>query len=278
MPNYVYECKSKNLLSLGQVTTYISYYLRKAILEYCKVDGKSNRNNVLMEFVRRIESNSTAIRTLVETSIKKDSKSYLKLPIGLLIRSCLIDSIVGLYLSAVDDKAASDIISDFNQDYVRSMPDRYEVYSDRCAASKFDNSLLKHMYGLQIEDNYPNHIDWSSYHRDESSRSGFFKIQSSSRLTIAKAYKFLKEDTRYSSVAKKLYAYYREYSQYEHFSVYAHGSYTSSYDDDNPSMSKPFEYVAKAVRFIVSNMNISEQMERYCNESSKSVVKLMLAE
>ena len=92
----------------------------------------------------------------METSIKRDSKSYLELPIGLLIRSCLIDSIVGLYLSAVDDKAASDIISDFNQDYVRSMPDRYEVYSDRCAASKLDDSLLKHMYGLQIEDNYPN--------------------------------------------------------------------------------------------------------------------------
>ena len=278
MPNYVSECKSKNLLLLGQVTTYISYYFRKAILEYCKVEGKSNRNNVLMEFVRRIESNSTAIRTLVETSIKKDSKSYLKLPIGLLIRSCLIDSIVGLYLSAVDDKAASDIISDFNQDYVRSMPDRYEVYSDRCAASKLDDSLLKHMYGLQIEDNYPNYIDWSSYHRDESLRSGFFKVQSSSRLTIAKAYKFLKEDTRYSSVAKKLYAYYREYSQYEHFSVYAHGSYISSYDDDNPSMAKPFEYVAKAVGFMVSNMNISETIERYCNEASKSVVKLLLAE
>ncbi len=278
MPNYVSECKSKNLLLLGQVTMYISYYFRKAILEYCKVEGKSNRNNVLMEFVRRIESNSTAIRTLVETSIKKDSKSYLKLPIGLLIRSCLIDSIVGLYLSAVDDRAASDIISDFNQDYVRSMPDRYDVYSDRCAASKLDDILLKHMYGLQIEDNYPNYIDWSSYHRDESSRSGFFKIQSSSRLTIAKAYKFLKEDTRYSSVAKKLYAYYREYSQYEHFSVFAHGSYTSSYDDDKPSMAKPFEYVAKAVGCVVSNMNISEPIECYCNEASKSVVKLLLAE
>lgn len=275
MPNYVSECKSKNLLLLGQVTAYISYYFRKTILEYCKVESKSNRNNVLMEFVRRIESNSTAIRTFVEVSIKNDNKSYLKLPIGLLVRSCLIDSILGLYLSAVDDKAASDIISDFNQDYVRSMPDRYEVYSDRCAATNVDDCLLRHMYGLQIEDIYPNHIDWSSYHRDESSRSGFFKIQSSSRLTIAKAYKFLKEDTRHSLLAKKLYAYYREYSQYEHFSVFAHGSYTASYDDDKPSMAKPLEYVAKSVGCIVSNMMLSESIERYSNEASESVVKLL---
>ena len=275
MRNDVSECKSKNLLLLGQVTAYISYYYRKAILEYCTVDGKSNRNNVLMEFVRRIDSNSTAIRTLVETSIKNGSKSYLKLPIGLLIRSCLIDSILGLYLSALDDKAASDIIGDFNQDYVRSMPDRYEVYSDRCAASKLDDSLLKHMYGLQIEDIYPNHIDWSSYHSDESSRSGFFKIQSSSRLTIAKAYKFLKEDTRYSSLAKKLYAYYREYSQYEHFSVFAHGSYTASYDDDNPSMAKPFEYISIAVGYIGDNIQFSGKITQYCNKASTSILKLL---
>lgn len=108
MPNYVTECKSNNLLLLGQISAYISYYFRKVILEYCKVEGKSNRNNVLMEFVRRIESNSTAIRILVEASIKNDSKSYLKLSIGLLIRSCLIDSILGLYLSAIDDTLAND--------------------------------------------------------------------------------------------------------------------------------------------------------------------------
>ena len=278
MSNLVSECKSKNLLLLGQVTVYISYYYRKAILEYCGVDSKSSRSNVLMEFVRRIESNSSAIRTLVEMSIKKESKSYLKLSIGLLVRSCLIDSILGLYLSAIDDKLASDIISDFNQDYVRSMPDRYEVYSDRCAISKLDEGLLKHIYGLQIEDNYPNHIDWSAYHRDENSKSGFFKIQTSSRLTIAKAYKFLKDDTRYSLLSRKLYAYYREYSQYEHFSVFAHGSYTASYDDDNPSMAKPFEYISKAVEFIADNMQLSAQLVMNCNKASRSIVKLLLTE
>lgn len=276
MPNYVTECKSNNLLLLGQISAYISYYFRKIILEYCKVEGKSNRNNVLMEFVRRIESNSTAIRILVEASIKNDSKSYLKLSIGLLIRSCLIDSILGLYLSAIDDTLANEIINDLNRDYVRSMPDRYEVYSDRDAISKIDDSLLKHMYGLQIEDIYPNHIDWSSYHRDESSRSGFFKIQSNSRLTIAKAYNYLKRDKRHSLLSRKLYAYYREYSQYEHFSVYAHLSYTSPYDDDNPSMAKPFEYITEAIENIGGNIQLSEQMMQYCNKASVSIKKLLL--
>lgn len=114
-----------------------------------------------MEFVRGIESNSTAIGALVEVSIINESKSYLKLSIGLLVTSCLIDRILGLYLSVIDDKASSDIIIDFNQDYVKSMPDRYEVYLDRCAASNLNYSLLRYMYGLQIEDIYPNHIDWS---------------------------------------------------------------------------------------------------------------------
>lgn len=278
MPNYASQCKSHNLLQLGQSTAYISHYFRKSILEYCAVEGKSNRSNVLMEFIRRIESNTSAIRTLVEASIKNKSKPYLKLSIGLLLRSCLIDSILGLYLSVLDEDTTNKIISKLNQDYVKAMPDKYEVYSDRCASIGLDDDFLRHLYGLQIEDNYPNHIDWSSFHKDENSKKGFFKIQSCSRLTIANAYEFLKGDTRYSMLSKKLYAYYREYSQYEHFSAYACNSYTASYDDDNPSMAKPYEYITKAVEYIVTNMKISEQIVQYCNKANVSVVNILAKE
>lgn len=274
MPNLVALSKSDNLLHLGQVTAYLSYYFRKAILEYCSVENKAEQTNVLMEFVRRIECNSSAIRTLVEASIKNGSKSYLKLSIGLIIRSCLIDSILGLYLSVLDADAALDIINEFNQDYVRAMPDRYEVYMDRCAAVGLGDDMLKSMYGLQIEDNFPHYIDWSSYHGEESSKKGLFKIKSGKRFTIANAIKFLQKDSRYSILSKKLYAYYREYSQYEHFSVYAHTRYTTPYDDDMPAIAKPFEYITQAVEYIGINMAISKEIVKHFEEARIAVMNL----
>lgn len=275
MTNYVSQCTSPMLLQLGRASVYLSFYFRKIILEYCSIEEKSNRSNVLMEFIRRIEINASAIRSLVEVSIKNDCKPYLKLSIGLLIRSCLIDSILGLYLSALNEDAASEIVSDFNHDYVKAMPDRYEVYSDRCAAIDLDETLLKQLYGLHIEDNYPNYIDWSAYHKGDTSRTGFFKIKLTSRLTIAKAHRFLKKDKHYGELSNKLYAYYREYSQYEHFSVFAHESYTAPYDDDNPPMAKPFEYITKAIEYIGINMHLSEQIVLYCNNAYMSIVKLL---
>lgn len=278
MTNYASESKSQKLLQLGQITAYISYYYRKSLLEYCAVEGKTDCSNILMEFIRRIEINTTAIRTLVEASIKNESKSYFKLSIGLLIRSCLIDSILGLYLSALDEEAANKIVCVFNQDYVKSMPNRFEVYSDRCVSLGLDDDFLRHLYGLQIEDNFPNQIDWSSFNKDESSKKGFFKIQSTPKLTIAKIHTYLKSNPRYSILSKKLYAYYREYSQYEHFSVFARGSYSAFYEDDNPSMARPYEYIAKTVEYIVVNMKLSEQIVQYCNKANASVVKILAKE
>ena len=79
-------------------------------------------------------------------------------------------------------------------------------------------------------------------------------------------------------LSKKLNAYYREYSQYEHFSEYAHNRYTVSYDDDDPSMAKPYEYITKAVEYIVSNIQLSEQIVQYCKKANVSVVKILAKE
>ena len=130
------------------------------------------------------------------------------------------------------------------------------------------------MYGLQIEDTYPNYIDWCSYHKEESSKYGFFKIKSHSRFTIFNAFKYLKRDDRYCQLSKKLYAYYREYSQYEHFSVFSHGSYIAAYDD-KPSMAKPFEYISHAVEYIGANMNVSKLLKTYLGKAHAGIVNVL---
>lgn len=123
MNNLADQSKSKALLKMGQATAVFSYFCRKALLAYCRLDNRDNRSDVLMDFVRRIEANTSAIRELVTVSIEQNnSTQYYKLPMGLLLRSCLLDSLQGLYISSLSVNAADEMITQFDQDYVRSLP------------------------------------------------------------------------------------------------------------------------------------------------------------
>ena len=126
------DCVASNrLLSLGRATVLLSYYYRKAMLDYCSANNRTALTDALMNLVRRIEANSFAIKELVKVSIKNDGTQYFKLSIGLLLRSCLMDSIIGLYLSTQDKESALKIIRNTEHDYVKALPDRFEVYADR---------------------------------------------------------------------------------------------------------------------------------------------------
>ena len=43
-------------------------------------------------------------------------------------------------------------------------------------------------------------------------------------------------------------------------------------------MAKPYEYITKAVEYIVTNMKISEQIVQYCNKANVSVVNILAKE
>lgn len=220
------------------------------MLEYCRISGRNNRSNVLMDFIRRIEANASGIRSMVETSIEKeDSSVHLKLPIGLLVRGCIADAIQGLYLSSLTAEDANEEIGNLNQDYVRSLPDRFEVYLDRTVVSEMDIELLKNMYGLGIEDTFSHYIDF------ESTKDGFFVIKKTKKhCTIRSMVDCLCSSEQNKELAKKLYSYFREYSQYEHFSQMGHGDSLVPFDEDCTVMAKAFEYVSVAAFYIQSNI------------------------
>ena len=220
------------------------------MLEYCRISGRDNRSDVLMDFIRRIEANASGIRSLVETSIEKEqSAAHLKLPIGLLVRGCIVDAIQGLYLSSLSFVEANEEIERINQEYVCSLPDRFGVYTDRVAVSEMDIQLLKNTYGLCIEDTFPHYIDWTSI------QGGFFEIKKAKKhLTIKSMVDCLGSSEQNKDLAKKLYSYYREYSQYEHFSQMGHGDSLVPFDEDYTVMAKAFKYVSLAAYYIQSNI------------------------
>ena len=199
-----------------------------------------------MDFVRRIEANTSAIRELVTVSIEQNnSTQYYKLPMGLLLRSCLLDSLQGLYISSLSVNAADEMITQFDQDYVRSLPSRYEVYSDRSRLKDLGDDILRLSYGLQIEDHFPRYVDYSSVY------DGYFQIKKPSKAkTIRAMYQDLQQQSCYKDLSRYLYAYFKTYSQYEHFSLLGHGDSLLPFDDDSPMISKPYEYIAEAAMHI----------------------------
>lgn len=220
------------------------------MLSYCRLENRDNRSDVLMDFVRRIEANSSGIRSLAEASIKGNSTPYLKLPMGLLLRACIVDSIQGLYLSALSREDCEESIRKFNLDYVNSLPDRFEVYQDRFVGESNGPDELGWVYGLSIEDAFPNYIDWSNFNHE----TDHFAIKSNHRETLASMVKSIKSVDYYQGLGSKLNGYYRKYSQYEHFSQMGHGDSLVPFDEDSPMMAKAYEYVSEAALEIVKNI------------------------
>lgn len=271
MKNLAEISKSTALLKLGQVSAVLSHFYRKAMLAYCRLNGTDNRSDVLMDFVRRIEANSSAIRELTVVSIERNhSNQYYKLPIGLLLRSCILDSLQGLYVSSLSRDKANGLIADFDQDYVRSLPSRFEVYADRSGLKNIGENILRNIYCLKIEDVFPNQIDFSTI------KNGTFQIKRASKPTTARGmYQELKNVPEYADTAKRLYAYFKKYSQYEHFSLMGHGDSLVPFDEDQPMISKPYEYIAKAVNHIANTAVGGDQaIMTYVTAASENIGKI----
>ena len=70
----------------------------------------------------------------------------------------------------------------------------------------------------------------------------------------ASMYYNLKKNEDYSFLASKLYAYYKKYSQYEHYSQMGNGDSLVPFDEDAPLMAKAYEYITISTATIVENM------------------------
>lgn len=74
----------------------VSSSLVSAFIEFSKCENKNRRSLTLMNLMRRVECNLRTVSVLSVLSLKKDNTRYFKLPIGLLVRSCLMDCIIGV--------------------------------------------------------------------------------------------------------------------------------------------------------------------------------------
>ena len=115
---------------IAQRSSDIAQRLYYAMQAFCKAKRKGRKRCAEMSLVRRVQCNLTAVSILARLSYKKDSL-YFKFPVGLLLRSCLVDTIYALYLHDMNAKEAEEEIEVLNKDYVKSLEGRFDVYKDK---------------------------------------------------------------------------------------------------------------------------------------------------
>jgi len=80
----------KTWKTMGKDIAILCVELRKRMLEYCERE-KKKRDLLMMDLVRRCECNLFAVLSLANVSLQGKGNIYLKLPVGLLLRSCFAD-------------------------------------------------------------------------------------------------------------------------------------------------------------------------------------------
>lgn len=255
----------KEWIEVNRICTQQITDIRLFLKDYIESHEKNTKRNLLISILVRCTTNITSIAILSKFMVMSKSPLNLKLSIGILLRNCYMDCLLGLYLSEQDDCHVEEIAEVLNIDYVKAMFDQFEVYRDKLDGMGFDDDFMEHVYTLGIEDNFTNYIEftddtkyiipgqerniWKAKSKDKI-RTLIPKDKAKNELNIKIIWEALKCNEKHADCANNLYAYYKYFSQYEHFSVFGYGNAIVSCKNDNVNMVKAMNRLAEAEQHI----------------------------
>jgi hypothetical protein len=233
-----------------------------AMPNFINTHKKTRKNIVTLLLIRRILTNIRAVLELAGYSYKKQGALYFKLPVGLLLRNCLTDSITGLYFLTQDDKTTGQLLDLQNHDYAKALLSEFEVYRDKIKISNFSDELAEHFYTLNIEDTFLSHFDINEDYKEIeplNERHMWKAIKSKDYLpdgpnddpdTKRKA-EALSQHPQFGSLADSLFAYYKYFSQWEHFSENGTGDILANFGEDNIKLPMTFGHISQALDYLL---------------------------
>lgn len=234
----------------------IAQRLYQAMRAFCEAKRKGRKRCAEMSLIRRVQCNLKVVSILASLSYKKDSL-YFKFPVGLLLRSCLMDTIYALYLHDMKAKEAEEEIEVLNKDYVKSLEGRFDVYKDKVPDIGLPVEEINSFYSLGCEDTFTQYLTYEMDGEKLKTKAVKSKdlrtIHESwpENLTIASMVDYVKTNTKHGRVVNRLNAYYRYFSQYEHFSEQGYGDSLAPFGDDNVSFPLAIDALEKGLRVIV---------------------------
>lgn len=248
------------VLIIGLSIQYIKT-LRYKMLEYCKVENKTHRSNVLMDFIRRIHANLYSVAILSRESIKHGDSTMLKLPMGLILRNCFMDTLYAIYLSSLDDAQFEEEVTVLNKDYAYSLPSRKETWIDKARELGFDTSV-EDWYDDMIVDYFNQYLKEYSIESNSSwsykflENSDIRESQVNKGISLERVSHKLMKHEMFGPVVKGVFSYYKYFSQYEHFSEHAHGDTLAPFYQDNVSFPAALRALNRGIKTILEQVDI----------------------
>ena len=237
-----------------------SYELSRKLISvmraFYNAKRKGRKRLAEMSLLRRVQCNLTAITYLADLCYKKDSL-YFKIPVGLLMRSCLMDTIYALYLHVLSAKEAEEEIEVLNKSYVKSLDERFDVYKDKVAHVGFSEELTRDFYNLGREDIFMRYLTFEKKGEKLTTnvvRSKELRTIHKSwpeNITIARMVEHIQTRPKTAAVVTRLNAYYKYFSQYEHFSEQGFGDSLAHFGDDNVSFPAAIDALEKGMGLVV---------------------------
>ena len=212
----------------------------------------------------RIYSNLYSSLLLTVQALKTKRVSFFQLPIGLLLRCCLTDCLLALYIQRAGKERSCEELDLRIIENANSMLDRKEVYRDQVKSKGVihDDAFIDHLWELTMEDNFLGlltlddnleELTISKRSKQELKDEGFSKVHSIKTKDIVT---FLAEIPGLKKVATRLFHYYNYFSQYEHFSESGQGDVLASSEkagNDNIHLPSAIKALSAGVEIAMNN-------------------------
>lgn len=239
--------------TIARSSSLISNNLRDKMMAFGSASNKTHKELAVMNLVRRVECNLRAVLSLSALALKSNGSVYFKLPVGLLLRSCFSDCLMGLYLQQLSEDGVQNMLNDLSKEYTKSLFDRFEVYKDKVSIP-FDDELFQKLYIGQLKDHFLGYLELDETFTLENNKPIYqmWRTQAYNRHMTKGMKDNLTTDSALSPIVNRLYSYFKYFSQYEHFSEPGYGDALADFGDDNVSFPQALDALAEATSIMVT--------------------------
>lgn len=225
---------------------------------------REDRIGIIISIIHRIIRNIQAVYFLSAESATKEDSIFMKLPVGILIRNCLMDGILAMHIANNNDQVCQNVMALSNRNYLNALFEQFEVYRDKLG-DNFDDITSEHIYTMAIEDTYLNELKWNENNTaiEPLNERYIWKapnikdIYDGCKKTDIEL-KYIKDslcnDNKTRECVKNLYAYYKYFSQYEHFSQRGNDDSLADFGSDNIKFEKSIIHLKECIKFLIERI------------------------
>lgn len=172
-----------------------------------------------------------------------------------------MDGILAMYIANNNDQVCQNLMALSNRNYLKALFDEFEVYRDKLDGM-CDEITAEHMYTMAIEDTYLNELKWNNNSKtieplnerhiwDAQAFKDIYDGCKKSDIDLNNIKNSLCNDNKTGECVKNLYAYYKYFSQYEHFSQRGNGDSLADFGFDNIKFEKSVIHLEECIRFLI---------------------------